>query len=283
MNNWFENKYSPHTSLNIKIKKLLFKGTSDYQKIEILESYDFGRMLVLDGIVNVTEKDEFIYHEMMVHVPLFTHPNPKRILVVGGGDGGVVRELSKHPKVKQIDLVEIDPMVVDKCKRFLPGVSVGFRDSRLKIYFDDGAQFVRNKKYFYDVIIVDSPDPIGEGKSLFKKSFYSYCFRALKEDGLLTAQSETPTFKEELKIMKSMHKKLNQTFPIVKLFTAYVPSYAVGIWCFVLCSKKYDPLNDFQEKRYKKLMLKNRYYNADIHRASLVLPNFIKDDFDDFN
>lgn len=279
---WYKDKYSAHTTLNIKIKNLLFKGKSNYQKIEILESYDFGRMLVLDGIVNVTEKDEFIYHEMMVHVPLFTHPNPKRILVIGGGDGGIVRELSKHPQIKQIDLVEIDSMVIDKCKRFLPAVSVGFKDSRLRVYYDDGVQFVKNKENFYDVIIVDSPDPIGSGKRLFQKKFYNYCLHALREDGLLTAQSETPTFKEELKIMKSMYKKLHRIFPIVNIFTAYVISYAVGIWCFMLCSKKYDPLNDFQEKKYQKLMLKSRYYNADIHRASLALPNFIKTEFDNY-
>jgi len=282
MNYWFKDKYSSHTVLNIEIKKTLFEGTSNYQNIEILESFDFGRMLVLDGIVNVTEKDEFIYHEMMVHVPLFTHSNPERILVVGGGDGGIVRELSKHPQIKLIDLVEIDSMVVDVCKKFLPSVSKGFKDSRLRVHFEDGAKLVRNKQNFYDVIIVDSPDPIGEGERLFQKSFYNYCFRALKEDGLLTAQAETPTFKEELKIMKSMHKKLNHTFPIVKMFTAYIPSYSIGIWCFVLCSKKYDPLNDFQEKRYRELLLKNRYYNDKIHHASLALPNFLKAELGNF-
>ena len=279
MSYWFKDRYSPHTVLDIKIKKTLFKGASAYQNIEILESHDFGRMLVLDEIVNVTEKDEFIYHEMMVHVPLFTHPNPKTVLVIGGGDGGIVRELSKHPQIKRIDLVEIDSMVVEKCKRFLPRLSVGFKDSRLKVYYDDGSQFLKNKENFYDIIIVDSPDPIGAGRSLFQKQFYYYCLGALKKDGLLTAQSETPTFKKEFKIMKSMHKKLNGIFPIVKIFTAYVPSYAPGIWCFVFCSKKYDPLLDFQNKRYKRLALKNRYYNADIHRASLALPNFLRDEF----
>ncbi len=279
MNPWFKNRYSPHTILNIKIIKTLFKGSSDYQKIEILESHDFGRMLVLDGILNVSEKDEFIYHEMMVHVPLFTHPNPKTVLVIGGGDGGVVRELSKHPQIKRIDLVEIDSMVVEKCKRFLPGVSVGFKEPRLRVYYDDGVQFVKNKENFYDVIIVDSPDPIGAGKRLFQKIFYNYCLRSLKEDGLLTAQSETPTFQKEFKIMKSMHEKLNGIFPIVKIFTACVPSYSPGIWCFSCCSKKYDPLLDFQSKRYERLKLENHYYNADIHLASLALPNFIRNEF----
>jgi len=279
MNYWFKDKYSSHTILNIKIKNPLFKGRSSCQRIEILESYDFGRMLVLDGIINVTEKDEFIYHEMMVHVPIFTHSNPRKILIIGGGDGGIVRELSKHPQINQIDLVEIDPMVVDKCKKFIPSVSMGFKESRLNVYYEDGAQFVKNRENFYDVIIVDSPDPVGTGKKLFQKNFYNYCSRALKEKGVLTAQSENPTFEQECSIMKSMYKKLNRTFPIVKIYTAFVPSYSIGIWCFAFCSKKYDPLNDFQEKRYKKLKLKNRYYNADIHRSSFALPNFLIEDF----
>jgi len=279
MNYWFKDKYSSYTILNIKIKKTLFKGKSRYQRIEILESCDFGRMLVLDGIINVTEKDEFIYHEMMVHVPIFTHSNARSILIIGGGDGGIVRELSKHPQINQIDLVEIDPMVVDICKKFIPSVSMGFKDSRLNVYYEDGAQFVKNRENFYDVIIVDSPDPIGAGKNLFQKNFYKNCYRALKGKGILTAQSENPTFKPELSIMKSMYKKMNIIFPIVKIYTAFIPSYSIGIWCFAFCSKKYHPLNDFQEKRYKKLNLKNRYYNNDIHRASFALPNFLKSDF----
>jgi len=282
MKYWFQDKYSINTILNIKIKETLFKGRSNYQRIEILDSYDFGRILVLDGIVNVTEKDEFIYHEMMVHVPLFTHSNPKKALVIGGGDGGIVRELSKHPQLNQIDLVEIDPMVVDKCKEFLPSVSVGFKESHLNVYFEDGAQFVKNKENFYDVIIIDSSDPVGTGKKLFQRNFYKNCFRALKEEGILTAQSETPTFEEELRIMKSMYTKLHRIFPIVKLFTAYVPSYTCGIWCFIICSRKCDPLKNFQVKRYKKVRLKNRYYNADIHRASFALPNFLKAEFNNF-
>ena len=132
MNRWFKNRYSPDTILNIKIKSSLFKGKSSYQDIEVLDTYTFGRMLVLDGIVNVTERDEFIYHEMMVHVPLFTHPLPKDVLVIGGGDGGVVREIAKHSRVKRIDLVEIDPMVVDISKKYLPEVSVGFKEPRLR-------------------------------------------------------------------------------------------------------------------------------------------------------
>lgn len=278
MTEWFKNRYSSDTILSTKIKKTLYKGKSNYQTIEIIDSYDFGRMLVLDGIVNVSEKDEFIYHEMMVHTPLFAHPNPRKVLVLGGGDGGIVRELSKHPQVRQIDLVEIDPMVVDKSQKYLPFVAVGFKDPRLDIYFEEGARFVKNKVNVYDVIVVDAPDPVGAGRNLFRSPFYRHCFRALRKNGLLTAQSETPTFKKDLSIMKSMHKKLKGIFPIVKMYTANIPSYTSGVWCFAFCSKRYHPLKDFQKIKYKTFGYKNRYYNSSIHQASFALPNFLQNE-----
>ncbi len=142
MEKWFKNKYSPNTILKIKIKKLLFQAKSPYQTIEVYDSHDFGRLLVLDGIVNVSDKDEFVYHEMMTHVPLFIHPHPEKVLVIGGGDGGIVREIAKHPSVSQIDLVEIDPKVIDTAQEFLPRSAVGFKESRLQVFIEDGAAFV---------------------------------------------------------------------------------------------------------------------------------------------
>jgi spermidine synthase len=275
MDKWFKNRYSPHTILKTRIKKQLFKGKSPYQKIDVYDSYDFGRMLVLDDIVNVTEKDEFIYHEMMAHIPLFTHPNPEKVLVIGGGDGGLVREIAKHPQVKQIDLVEIDPAVINTSKRYLPKVAEGFKESRLNIFFQDGSRYVKNRTDVYDVIIVDSPDPLGAGKRLFQKTFYSNCFRALKADGVLTTHSETPTFKKEFRLMRSIYGKLNQIFPLVQMFTACIPSYSIGMWCFVFCSKKFDPLKDFQVNNYRKYNVITRYYNEATHRASFALPNFL--------
>jgi len=275
MDKWFKNRYSSHTVLKTRIKKQLFKGHSTYQKIEVFDSYDFGRLLVLDDIVNVAEKDEFIYHEMMAHIPLFTHPNPEKVLVIGGGDGGLVREIAKHPQVNQIDLVEIDPAVINTSKRYLPKVAQGFKESRLHIFLEDGSHYVKNTSNVYDIIFIDSPDPVGAGKRLFQKTFYSNCFRALKDDGIVTAHSETPTFKKEVRIMKSIYRKFNQLFPLVQMFTACVPSYSIGMWCFVFCSKKYDPLKDFQAAKYSRYNLKNRYYNAAIHHASFALPNFL--------
>jgi spermidine synthase len=276
MGGWFKNNYSPETILRTKIKKSLFKHTSPFQTIEVVETYDFGKMLVLDGIVNVADKDEFVYHEMMTHVPLFTHSNPKNVLVIGGGDGGIVREIGKHSQIRQIDLVEIDPAVIDAAKKFLPKSALGFKEPRLTVYHGDGAEFVKNRLGVYDLIIIDAPDPIGAATRLYSKTFYKHCFSALKKDGILTTHAETPSFKKELTIMHSIYSKFKTIFPIVELFTASIPSYSIGIWCFIFCSKKYHPLNDFKENLVHRKNLTYRYYNAAIHRAAFALPTFLK-------
>ena len=276
MEQWFNNKYSPNTILKIKVKKLLFKEKSPYQTIEVYDSHDFGRLLVLDGIVNVSDKDEFVYHEMMTHVPLFTHPHPEKVLVIGGGDGGIVREIAKHPSVNQIDLVEIDSKVITTAQKFLPRSAIGFKESRLQVFIEDGAAFVKNRADCYDLIIIDAPDPIGAATSLYHNNFYKQCFNALKDDGLLTTHAETPTFTKELRIMKSIYSNFSTIFPLVKLFTASIPSYSIGIWCFVFCSKKFHPLVDFRESKVLESSMKNQYYNAAIHKASFALPNFLK-------
>lgn len=279
MKKWFKNKYSPETILRTKIKKSLFKQKSPYQTIEIVDTYDFGRMLVLDGIVNVADKDEFVYHEMMTHVPLFTHPNPKTVLVIGGGDGGIVREIGKHSEIRQIDLVEIDTAVIKAAKHFLPKSALGFREPRLTVYNDDGAEFVKTRgPGVYDLIIIDAPDPIGAATSLYSKKFYKHCFNALKEDGVLTTHAETPSFKKELKILLSIYGKFRTIFPIVELFTASIPSYSIGMWCFILCSKVHHPLDSFKENRVNRKKINYQYYNSAIHRAAFALPTFLKNE-----
>ena len=275
MEKWFKNRYSPNTILKIKIKKLLYREESPYQKIEVFDSHDFGRLLVLDGIVNVSDTDEFVYHEMMTHVPLFTHPNPEKVLVVGGGDGGIVREISKHPQVNQIDLVEIDPCVISVSKQFLPKSAFAFKEPRLNVFNQDGSHFIRQITDYYDLIVIDAPDPVGSATSLFQINFYKQCFNALKDDGLLTTHAETPTFTKELKIMQSIYSNFSTIFPLVQLFTASIPSYSIGIWCFVFCSKKYHPLDDFRERSVIESSMKNHYYNAAIHKASFALPTFL--------
>jgi spermidine synthase len=278
MEKWFKNSYSPETILRTKIKRPLLKKKSPYQTIEIVDTYDFGRMLVLDGIVNVAEKDEFVYHEMMTHVPLFTHPNPKTVLVIGGGDGGIVREIGKHSQIRKIDLVEIDPAVISAAKLFLPKSALGFKEPRLTVFNEDGAEFVKRRREVYDLIIIDAPDPMGAATSLYSKTFYKQCFNALKKDGIVTTHAETPSFKKELKILRSIYSKFNAFFPIVELFTASIPSYSIGIWCFIFCSKAYHPLNDFKETRVHGKKNTYQYYNAAIHKAAFALPTFLRNE-----
>jgi spermidine synthase len=278
MNSYFNDSFSDNSNLQIRVKGVLFQDTTPFQKIEIVDSYDFGRMLVLDGIINMTEKDEFVYHEMMTHVPLLSHPNPRGVLVIGGGDGGTVREVLKHPDIERVDLVEIDRAVVKACKQFFPAISSGFGDPRVTVHFEDGTRFVPQHRNTYDVVILDATDPVGPGQGLYRESFYVDCLNSLIEDGNLVAHSGSVFFDPD--IVTSVSSRLRKVFPLVKIFITSMPSYASGIWSFVFCSKKYDPIDDFQKKRYQQSNLTTRYYNADIHRASFALPSFMRAQFD---
>lgn len=272
---WFDAKYSDDTHLRIRVVERLFKTQSNFQKIEVLDSIDFGRVLLLDDIINVTERDEFIYHEMMSHVPLFSHPEPRRVLVVGGGDGGVVREVVKHQPVHDVMLVEIDADVVDVCRSFFPQVSCALSDSRVSIHHQDAADFIKKMQQdSLDVIIIDSTDPGGASEKLFGPAFYEDCFKALTSEGVLTAQSESPFFDAD--IMLSLYEIARKVFPVVRFYIAFMPSYVSGIWSFLYCSKQTDPLSGFQRARYEQSRLDTRYYSAEIHAASFTLPPFIK-------
>jgi len=272
---WFTEKHTENLGITFKVKKTLFSGESKYQRIDILDTYELGRVLTLDGIIMITERDEFVYHEMIAHVPLFTHPNPKRILVVGGGDGGTVREVLKHPQVQTLDLVEIDALVIEKSKEFFPTTRHSFSDERVNIFIKDGVEFMKGKSDEYDIVIIDSTDPTGPGEGLFKEEFYRDVNAALKDDGIMVAQTETPFYYRD-----QVHKifmNIKKSFPLAKMFTAYIPTYPSGLWSFSLGSKKYCPVENFQLDRYKSENIPTKYYNEDIHRAAFSLPNFIKE------
>ncbi len=272
---WFTEYGPANTSISLRVKYKLFEKETPYQKIEIFESYDYGRVMALDGFIMLTEKDEFIYHEMISHVPLFTHPEPKRILIIGGGDGGAVREVLKHETIEKIDLVEIDEEVVKSAKIYFPQIASGLDDTKVEINFKDGIEFVKDKKGIYDVIIIDSPDPIGPAVGLFEENFYKNAFASLNESGIIVAQAESPfVYPDLIKRINSIFKKY---FPIVRFYLANVPTYASGIISFVLGSKKFDPIKDFNPDRVKKIVSKLRYYNEKIHIASFALPNFFED------
>ena len=271
---WFTEIHQDSSALSFKYKKTLFEGKSPFQTVKIIETQSHGKMLINEDIVMTCEKDEFIYHEMIAHVPLFTHPHPKKGLIIGGGDGGTAREVLKHKKIQKCDLVEIDSMVVNACKKHLKSIGSAFNNPRLKIYFEDGAAFIKNKKNHYDVVIVDSADPIGPGKILFEAPFYKNVFQALKPDGLMTAQGESPLY--EQKLQKKLLKTAGKVFPLAGFYNYGNLTYPGGVWSFLFASKKYHPIKNFKAGRVKNSAFSFRYYNKGIHQAAFAQPECVR-------
>lgn len=266
---WLNDKEKESFGVTFKIKNMLCSKVTPYQRIDVVETESFGKALFLDGAVMFTERDEFIYHEMLVHVPLFTHPTPKKVMVVGGGDGGVVREILKHSLVEEVDLIEIDREVINTCMTYFPNITSSLNDSKVRIKIKDGVKYVNEKKdAWYDIIIVDSTDPIGPGKALFQESFYKDCFDRLLEEGILVAQIESPI--TNLNVVVEIRTILENIFPITQLYFAPIPTYPGCLWAFVFCSKVFEP-------GYKKrvLSLPTRYFNFDVYKASFAVPNFV--------
>jgi len=272
-NMWFTELHQGRAGLALKISQVLYSEVSDFQRIDVLETEEFGKILVLYGSIMITEKDEFVYHEMISHVPLFIHPKPARVLVIGGGDGGTIREVVKHPGVQQATLVEIDQQVVEVSKRFFPQVAAGLDDPRVRIHYDDGARFLAETDEQFDVILADTSDPIGPAEVLFQKPFYQTVHDQLSDDGIFVAQSESPWLHRES--VEKIYRNLTSTFPIVRMYLAHIPTYPSALWSFAFCSKQYDPLKDFDPARVTDLGF--RYYNADIHRACFALPTYVKE------
>ena len=269
---WFTEKYSSGWGIALKVTRGIFSGKSKYQKIDILETQDFGKILIIDGATMITERDEFTYHEMLVHVPLFTHKNPEKVLVIGGGDGGAVREIARHNVVKEITLVEIDEDVIELCKRYFPTVSYAFSDSRVSVVIADGIKYLENcAPSTYDVILVDSTDPIGPAVGLFEKDFYQKCYKALKDDGILTVQSGSPYFQED--VIEKVFKAMQDIFPITRTYLTGVASYG-GLWSFTLGSKLYDPIKGPSRKDHE-VLSELRYYNEGLHVGAFQLPNYL--------
>lgn len=275
-NNWFfESSSIPYNTVGIKIgfkiKRKLDSTKSPFQKIEIYDTFSFGRALFLDGILQTIEKDEFIYHEMLCHLPLFSHPNPKRVLIVGGGDGGALEEVLKH-KIEKVWLVEIDKKVIEFSQKYLFSISKGaFEDKRTEIIIGDGKEFIKNYQNFFDVIILDLSEPLGPAKDLISLKFYRRLKKTLKKNGLISVQSGS--FDAQPKLVALIYKRLKKIFPSVKIHRAFVPSY-VGEWGFTIASENDLEKLSFKnlEKKFKKLNLNLKYYSPEIHFASGVLP-----------
>ncbi|MDL2297580.1 polyamine aminopropyltransferase [Synergistaceae bacterium OttesenSCG-928-D05] len=273
---WYTEEHTPTVRFSIKIKEQLLSKKSPFQQIDVFDSEEFGRFFTLDGLMMVTEKDEFIYHDMIVHVPMATNPQIKKVLVIGGGDGGTVRELTRYKTIEHIDMVDIDQIVVDVCKKLLPFTSKKLSDKRVNLYFEDGLKFVRRFENEYDLIIVDSTDPFGPGEGLFTKEFYGNCFKALKKDGILVNQHENPYYESYSSAMRRAHKRIKEFFPICSVYQAHIPTYPSGHWLFGFASKKYDPIKDLDAEAWNALKLDTKYYNTDLHTGAFMLPNYVK-------
>jgi len=272
---WFSEKHTEDVLFSIKIDKHVFTGKSEFQQVDIFDTPEFGRMLTIDGIVMVTEKDEAIYHDMITHVALATNPTIKRALVIGGGDGGTVRELTRYKTIEKIDMVDIDSLVVSASREHIKQTSCKLDDPRVDVYFEDGIKFVKKIKEKYDLIIVDSTDPIGPGEGLFTGEFYKDCYDALTDDGILVNQHETPYYEIYANPMMRAHHRIKELFPVCMVYQAHIPTYQSGHWLFGFASKKFDPIKDLDADAWNALGLDTYYYNTNLHVGAFALPNYV--------
>jgi len=247
------------------VDNILYSGKSRFQKILVFENPHFGRMLVLDKVVQITERDEFFYHEMLAHVVMNSHPAPKKVVVVGGGDGGTVREVLKHDSVEKVYFVEIDPEVIRVSKEFFPTVAGSIDDPRVDIRNMDGAEFVKSLDSSVDVVIVDSTDPIGFARTLYAESFFTSVKKALKDDGMYVTHSESLLLHHD--IVREVQQTLKGTFPVVDLYAGPIATYPGNWWTYAVGSKKHSP----REIRHKD-DLGCKYYSDEIHAHSFVTP-----------
>lgn len=277
MDFWFSEMHTDNVKMSIRVEKQLFSGESDFQRIDVFDSIEFGRFLTSDGSVIFSEKDEFTYDEMIVHVPMAVHPNVKKVLVIGGGDGGVARELGYYEEIEAIDVVEPDELFVKVCREFFPDNACGLDDPRVQLHYRDGLRFLRGKSDEYDLIINDSTDPLGHTAGLFTKEFYGSCFKALKEDGIMVYQHGSPFFDEDEEACRAMHRKAFKSFPISRVYQAHIPTCPSGYWLFGFASKKYHPLHDLDAKRWRERHIKTWYYTTNLHMGAFMLPRYVED------
>ena len=281
MKNGIENGYYHEITpsgfgLAIKAGKVLFSEQSDFQKVEIFESESsLGRVFTLDDLMMTTEGDEYHYHEMISHIPMMNHKNPETVLVIGGGDGGTVREVLKHKSVKKVVLCEIDGMVIEACKKYLPTISCKLDDPKVEILVQDAIDYIKDKKNEFDIILIDSTDPLGPGEGLFTEEFYTNVKNSLKKGGIVAAQSESPVAQAES--VQKMYKLLKKVFPVCETFTSNIPTYPGGYWAWAFCSEDVKPLSYFDDERCEEITKTCKIYNKDYHMARFALPNYLKE------
>ena len=260
---WYSEFHTGNVKLSVRINRQLFSGESEFQRIDVFESEEFGRFVALDGEIVFSDKDEFIYDEMVTHLPMTVHPNVKNVLIIGGGES--------------IDVVESDKMFVDVCAEMFPDIAQGLKDERVNIYYEDGLRFLRNKKARYDLIINDSTDPLGHTEGLFTKEFYGSCYKALRDDGIMVYQHGSPFYDEDEVECRKMHRKVFRSFPVSRVYQAHIPTFAAGYWLFGFASKKYHPIDDLDAEAWKALNMRTRYYTTKLHIGAFYLPAFLEE------
>jgi spermidine synthase len=271
---WVEERHRDMVSTRFRVTRVLYSERSAFQSVDIVETAGHGRMLLNDGLIMVSERDEFAYHEMIAHVPLFVHPDPRRVLVIGGGDGGTARETLRHAGVESVHMVEIDEMVVSACREYLPQTAGCLSDPRLTLTIADAVEFVAMTDERFDVILVDSTDPIGPATPLFGRDFYRNVHRILADDGIVVAQGESPFYDTETQ--KSVVGIQHELFARSHLYNFSNLTYPGGLWSFTFASKGLHPLDDFDPTRVAAAGMELRWYNPPVHRAAFALPNFVR-------
>lgn len=277
---WYSEMHTDDVKFSLRIKEQLFSKQSDFQQVDVFSTFEYGNLMTLDGLVMVTEKDEFVYHDMIVHPAMSIAPHVKNVLVIGGGDGGTVRELVRYAQIESIDMVEIDKMVCDVAIDYFPGISSALKHPKVHLYYEDGVAWVKDKVACYDLILIDSTDPVGPGEGLFTTEFYQNCYKALTDKGILINQNETPIYEKFFEVGVSSNIKLKKMFPIVKVYQASIPTYPGGYWLFNFASKDLDPIADLSAERWLKEGLKTKYYNPELHVGAFMLPNYVKEKFE---
>lgn len=277
MDFWVSEMHTNNVKISIRVEQQLFSAQSEFQRIDIFETPEFGKVLTSNGNIIFTEQDEFIYDEMIVHVPMAVHPRVRNVLVIGGGDGGVARELSYYEEIEHIDVVEPDQLFVYACREHFPEGAIGLDDARVSMYYEDGLKFLRSRQDAYDLIINDCTDPLGHAAGLFTKEFYGSCFQALHEDGIMVYQHGSPFYDEDEDSCRIMHRKAYRSFPTNRVYQAHIPTCPAGYWLFGFASRKYHPIKDMDAKRWKKREIETSYYTTNLHMGAFMLPRYVED------
>ncbi len=276
MDYWFSEHHTENVKFSVKVNKHLFTNETDLGRVDIFESPEFGKFLAVDGYIIFTEKDEFIYDEMLSHVPMAVNPKAKSVLVFGSGDGGVVEEFLKYDTIERIDLVEVNEGVIEACRLYFPETSGCLDDPRVTTYTENALRFIRHIDREYDIIVVDSAGFYGPGESLLTREFYGSCFKALSDDGIMVNQHQSPFYDDDRLETQRAHKRIVDIFPISKIYQAHIPTYPSGYWLFGFASKKYHPTDDLKAEEWNRLGIRTDYYTTRLHRGCFALPAYVE-------